>query len=492
MPPPANQGSRAALVTWTVVTAILFVTATVFAIYFYVDSTKVAELAKTNAGKYSDVIDDSALSTLQNDPYGLVAAKSSPNAAAMNVNQSMKLLEVAVEQRNALAKLIAGTPGADPGNAYTIGNTAMTQAAAANKAAQGSAFAPSSLVDSITALTTTLKARKAEVDALKADRDTVAAAQKKKDADTANQLDAMNKTIDGIRAEQAAAVAQVSTVSAGKDDQIKQIQGQSDDQAKVANDAQVKLQTQVTDGQRKIEALEKQLAVLNDRLGTLRVDPTRPILSQGDGHVVRVPGGPNVFIDLGYGDHITPGLTFEVYDKLTGIPPAGDPTNDDNLPVGKASIEVTNVGATSSECRVTKTEPGTAISEGDIIANLVYDKNTKYNFVVFGNFNLAHTGTAEPQDAEVIKRLITQWGGTVVTDINVNTDFVILGAEPEIPSFTKDELANDPLIKAKYDQAVADAGAYDDIKEKALGLRIPILNQNRFLYLCGYYDQAAK
>ena len=61
MPPPANQGSRAVLVTWTVITAILFVTATVFAIYFYVDASKVTELSKTNSAKYADIIDDSAL-----------------------------------------------------------------------------------------------------------------------------------------------------------------------------------------------------------------------------------------------------------------------------------------------------------------------------------------------------------------------------------------------------------------------------------------------
>ena len=49
------------------------------------------------------------------------------------------------------------------------------------------------------------------------------------------------------------------------------------------------------------------------------------------------------------------------YDKIDGIPPAGDPSNDDNLPKGKASIEVVRVGPSSSECRITRTSYGTQI-----------------------------------------------------------------------------------------------------------------------------------
>ena len=40
MPPVSSQGSRAALVTWSVVTGILFVVATIVAIYFYVNENK--------------------------------------------------------------------------------------------------------------------------------------------------------------------------------------------------------------------------------------------------------------------------------------------------------------------------------------------------------------------------------------------------------------------------------------------------------------------
>jgi hypothetical protein len=490
MPPPANQGSRAVLVTWTVITAILFVTATVFAIYFYVDASKVSELAKTNAQKYADVVEDAALASPSADYESLRSARTGGGTSLFTgINPSMKLLDVALAERNQLAGLITGGT-TDPNLAFKAGRDALAKGKAAVTSGGGNTTAIT-LADAINALATTLASRQAEVGtktaALKSASDDFA----QKEADFAKQLADMNTTIDGIRAEQAKAVNDAATVASTKDDQIKQLQAQMDQATKDAQDAQLKLQTQVTDAQRKVDALQKQLDVTRDRLTAFRVDPTKPILAQSDGHVVRLTGGDVCFIDLGYGDHISPGLTFEVYDKFTGIPPLGDPNTDIDLPVGKASIEVTHVGATSSECRITHTEPGTAISEGDLIANLVYDKNTKYNFVVFGNFDLARTGKYTPQDAEVIKRLVTQWGGSVMNTINVNTDFVVLGHEPEIPDFTKDDL-NDPVNKAKFDEATADAAAYDDIKEKAKDLRIPVLNQNRFLYFCGYYDQAQR
>jgi hypothetical protein len=491
MPPPANQGSRAVLVTWTVITAILFVTATVFAIYFYVDASKVSELAKTNAAKYADVVDDAAIASPSADFESLRSARTAGTAFSIQgINPSMKLLDVALQERNELIKKITGATANDPNAAYKSAVDAIAKGTAAVKTYGGNTTA-TTLADSINALSTTLGSRQAEVDTKTANLKAASDDFAQKEADFAKQLDAMNKTIDGIRAEQAKAVSDAADVGNTKDEQIKQLQAQADQAAKDAQDQQLKLQTQITDAQRKVDALQKQLDVTRDRLAAFRVDPTKPILAQADGHVVRLTGGDVCFIDLGYGDHISSGLTFEVYDKVTGIPPLGNPNTDVDLPVGKASIEVTHVGATSSECRITHTEPGTALSEGDLIANLVYDKNTKYNFVVFGNFDLARTGKYTPQDAEVIKRLVTQWGGSVMNTINVNTDFVVLGHEPEIPEFTKDDL-NDPVNKAKFDEATADAASYDDIKEKAKDLRIPVLNQNRFLYFCGYYDQAQR
>ena len=106
-----------------------------------------------------------------------------------------------------------------------------------------------------------------------------------------------------------------------------------------------------------------------------------------------------------------------------------------------------------------------------------------------GNFDLDRNGTATPADAEVIKRLITQWGGNIVNDINVDTDFVVLGKEPAIPEKPTEA---DPVMQADYEKAVAAYDSYQEISKKARDYRIPILNQNRFLYLVGYYDQSKR
>ena len=39
------------------------------------------------------------------------------------------------------------------------------------------------------------------------------------------------------------------------------------------------------------------------------------------------------------------------------------------------------------------------------------------------------------------------------------------------------------------DSAIADLKAYQDVVNQAATLHIPILNQNRFMYYIGYYDQ---
>ena len=180
-----------------------------------------------------------------------------------------------------------------------------------------------------------------------------------------------------------------------------------------------------------------------------------------------------------------------MYDKIDGIPPVGDPTTEEKLPQGKASIEVTRVGQGSSECRVIRTTPGTQMSEGDLIANLVYDPHVKYNFVVYGDFDMDNNGVATPQDADVIKRLVTQWGGKLMNQVNVDTDFVVLGKEPVLPTFSKEEL-QDPFNAKKLNDAQQALEAYQNVKRTAEQLHIPILNQNRFLYLTGYYNQARR
>ena len=98
---------------------------------------------------------------------------------------------------------------------------------------------------------------------------------------------------------------------------------------------------------------------------------------------------------------------------------------------------------------------------------------------------------ARDSDRVKIEQLIVSWGGKVQDKVNVDTDFVVMGYEPEVRQFTDDEL-QDPLNRRLLDDQKAQYQAYQTELDKAKELHIPIMNQNRFLYFCGYYDNAQR
>jgi hypothetical protein len=464
------------LITWTVVTSFLFVISAIFAIYFYVDASKNAEQLDTVRGKYKNVIAEGAL---QNPEVTALANLKDYDAGA-------GYFYVALERGNRMAKLIAGASAQTPEAAMAAGNSAIASAADKVKGV-GLSLSANNLVTAVNLLADQVVQRSTEAANNKktADEAVATATQLRKDAD--EQIAKLTQSLTERAQEVQDAKANVETMTQAKDQQLQSTADATDARLKETQDALNRANLQVEDLKSQLEAKNKELVQVQDRLRDIRPNVNTPVLQQADGRVVRLPGGGICFIDLGSGDQVIAGMTFEVYDRNEGIPPPGDPTTDLSLPKGKASLEVTRVGPTSSECRIVRTTPGSAITEGDLVANLVYDRNVKNKFLVYGSFDLDRDGKPTAQDAEVIKRLVTQWGGQVVNDVNVDTDFVVLGAEPAIPSLTREE-REDPIQKAIYDKAVADAEAYANISARARDYRIPILNQNRFLYMVGYYE----
>ena len=488
MPPVSSSGSRTALITWSVVFAILFVAASIFSIYFYADASKSRDHYDQLQKQYSELappgeLAGEAMSQLRE-------VRSTPPQGSA-INPSMPLFQVAITQRDELTHQIAGPQVNLAAAAQERAAAVMQQAVAAGAAAKITIPATDSLTNAITALSSGVTAKVKEVAALQGQLDQA----KKDNAAQAAQFEAsrqeMAKSLDSVRAEQQKSIADAAAYQQTKDQSVGQIEAGMANERKQSADAINAANVQVAELTRQITQAKQQIGVLQQRLGENRVNTQDPLVRHADGHVIRMPSRDTLYIDLGASQSVTPGLTFEVYDKIDGIPPAGDPANDDNLPKGKASIEVVRVGPTSSECRVIHTELGQQIGEGDLIANLVYDPNVKYNFVVYGDFDLDRNGVATPQDAEVIKRLVTQWGGKLMDAVNVDTDFVVLGKEPVVPSFSKDEL-QDPFNAKKLQDAQAAADAYAKVRDTAKELHIPILNQNRFLYLTGYYEQSRR
>src|SRR3954466_13434178 len=107
--PPVNQGSRTALITWTVVTSFLFVIATIFAIYYYVDSSRMRTENADLSKRYNDVVPAAALAS--SDIEALRAARDKDENG---YNKSAGLLDVSLQRSDKLAKLVAGPSANNP------------------------------------------------------------------------------------------------------------------------------------------------------------------------------------------------------------------------------------------------------------------------------------------------------------------------------------------------------------------------------------------
>ena len=369
------------------------------------------------------------------------------------------------------------------------------------------------------------------------------ARDKLKQADARNEQ--LAKTNEQALAEKDKAIADAKAETARVNEEKNQLQQAHEKSlADMKNDTATSIQglsQQLTQVQAVVAQKDQAIAGATKEITRLMTSLRRFKVKPATGEdVVRVPdgtiktvAGSNCFINLGEGDQIAVGMTFEVYDPNKGIPALGDGTassdntprrrsapgaaaaggpgvlgfKDDSkyqydLPKGKGSIEVIAVGpGHTSQCRIVHTEPGDTISQGDIIANLVYDKNIKYNFVVYGDFDLSNSNASvHPNDAPVIRRLIEQWGGAVqpildpahpAESVTPETDFLVVGKEPVIPSFSAEELGQ-PENQLAMEKAKAKLDAYRKVIEEAYKYGIPVLNQNRFLYYTGYYDEARR
>ncbi len=138
---------------------------------------------------------------------------------------------------------------------------------------------------------------------------------------------------------------------------------------------------------------------------------------------------------------------------------------------------------TSSVARILRENAGTPIIRGDAAANAIYDPKKVYSFALFGNFDTDGDGIATPQGRQEIGAMITQWGGTVTTDIVGDTDFLVLGSKPTLPPEPR---TNDPVeLVQRYLMLKQETVKYDELFDRATRASIPVLNQNRLFTLTG-------
>ena len=118
---------------------------------------------------------------------------------------------------------------------------------------------------------------------------------------------------------------------------------------------------------------------------------------------------------------------------------------------------------------------------------MVWDSEKINIFVVAGEFDLNGDGVSDYKAAAKVKALIEKWGGKTSASISVDTDFLVLGRTPVVrrkPTF--DQIEVDPMAMEKYELAVEKLAGYEEIKNQAQKLSVPVFNYERFLYFTGY------
>jgi len=252
-------------------------------------------------------------------------------------------------------------------------------------------------------------------------------------------------------------------------DQLQQVR----DDLKALNDQLLKTQEE-------LKLAQNDLKSEKEKLSKIEPGPDREVLAYNpDGQIILIDDQAKVVhLNIGIDDHVYQGLRFTVYDRGTSVPEDGK---------GKAEIEVFDVAKTYSAARITKSELRKPILQGDIVANLIWESDRTNVFVIAGDFDLDNDGVIDYNGEEKIKTLIEKWGGTVADSIAIDTDFLVLGKQPQVlQKPTLDELDIDPRVMEVYNASLQRLNRYNGLRDQAQTLWIPVFTYERFLYFIGY------
>jgi hypothetical protein len=272
---------------------------------------------------------------------------------------------------------------------------------------------------------------------------------------------------------------EIESYRRGTDDYKKRVDAELDKVKQAAAEEERRLQNMV-------QSLTESKLILENQLASLRGSRTQGVVRPDDefalvdAEVIGVePGTRQVFLSIGRRNNVVLGMTFAVYANAAAIRPDAD----GNYPRGKATIEVINVGETSSTARITSEVRGNPVVKGDVVANAVFDPNKKYKFVIFGNFDANRDGLATELERADIAAMITAWGGTIIDDLTGDADFLVLGAAPLSPVRPSSDAPLEVVLE--FQRREREVQRYRDLERQAMATSVPILNENRLYTLIG-------
>ena len=201
-----------------------------------------------------------------------------------------------------------------------------------------------------------------------------------------------------------------------------------------------------------------------------------------DGIVIGVENDNRVSINRGLQDKIRLGMSFEVYDRANQL----QEDSEGNMPAGKASIEVVEVGETTSFAKVKRSTPNQPILKNNVLVNAIYDPDYSFSFLVHGVFDADGDGNPETTN-DFVKNRIKRWGGVVVEDngqLPGDLDFLVLGIAPREP-LSKLPMGASKAMEENYNRKQARYQNYIRLLEKARDAGVPVLTANRLQILTG-------
>jgi hypothetical protein len=472
----AANSSKGALITWTVVSTVFGITCMVLAIFAFSKQGQLETELDNTTDAFGDVAtrDDLTSEEVRN----LRAAKQEAGSSQLD-------LFYAISQGRTLAGAATGAdsvPAAQTQIADRIAQTNQsldTTVTTLDEAAQAALNEVQTLQDRVAAL-----------------EDDLASANTELQATTDRYDDQVASLREEIRLKQEEVNEQIATAQAVQTELENLMSDLQNDVTELA----------ASMGDNMDETLDRfdNAVAENSRLRGLldgftaavgRQIDTDSMTTQPDGSVIRPPGADGrLTVDLGRRNGVTRGMTFSVYDQTAGVPKLeGDPEDLASIRLirGKGSIELVSVGETSSEARIVALTPGQRLREGDLIANLAYDRNSPRRFYIYGEYDFNGDGLFSESEGREIGGLIEEFGGETVDGVTVDTDIVVLGRRPQIPQYTREEQQN-VVIANNIRQAEQDLREYEAVRREAQALGKTIVNQNQLLALIGYYENALR
>ncbi len=252
-------------------------------------------------------------------------------------------------------------------------------------------------------------------------------------------------------------------------------------------EARVALENTIRELRVQVDELERQIAAAESTILALRGDAAdqNAKVARPDATIVSITdNGTKAYLDIGRNQKLSLGTTFSVFPEDDLIRLEEDPEIEP-----KAVIEVFELFENSATARVVQQQRGQRLVVGDHAINVVFDPNRTFKFFVFGDFDIRNTGNPQPQDIENIRARIRQWDSEIADEVDYDVDYLVLGVAPELPRELTGAERSDPIRIQEYNAALRKFNTFTELRNQATEYNIPILNQNDFLDLIGYYER---